>query len=321
MPKEFVRLSVERLEQRDNPSRGWSFWEDTYIGAFLSGLGEGAVNIATGARDAVVEVVHTGGDLVTVWSNWNNIDPSQLNSRLFQGVIETANDSTAAASYDRQLLLGIVTLGVVPLVESGYDAIITGDSTQFSQQAGGFGVMTLVPSAGVKVLNKLPNVPIRLPMPTASGVLIGADGTLMAVPSGIAWAEVGVISFAVPAETATAITVAAMSVTGPGTPGTPPSPPSTPSPPPIRPGGRAPEFPAGQLTESGFLSAMEEYLGPGYTEASPGRFVSADGLRQVRYGAHETSGPRHHAHFEAYDRPAAQGGRVIENSVVDLIPD
>lgn len=51
--------------------------------------------------------------------------------------------------------------------------------------------MNLVPSAGVKVLNKLPKVPIRLPMPTAGG-------TLVAVPSGIAWAEVGVITFAVP---------------------------------------------------------------------------------------------------------------------------
>jgi hypothetical protein len=218
--KEFVRLELERLEQRDNPSSGWSFWEDTYVGAFLSGLGEGAVNIAIGARDAVVEVVRTGGDLVTVWSNWNNINPSRLNSKLFQGVIETADDSAAAASYERQLVFGIATLGGAPLVESGYNAIITGDSTEFSQQAGGFGVMTLVPSTGVKVLNKLPNVPIRLPMPTAGGVMLGADGTLMVVPSGIAWAEVGVIPLAVPAETATAIattgSIMAMTVTNPG---------------------------------------------------------------------------------------------------------
>jgi hypothetical protein len=179
-------------------------------------LEQGAVNIATGARDAVVEVVYTGGDLISVYSNWDNIDPSQLNSRLFQGVIQTASDSAAAASYDRQLVFGIATLGVGPLVESGYNAIVTGDSTQFSQQAGGFGVMVLVPYSGVKGLNALPNVPIRLPMPTAGGVMIGADGTLVAVPSGIAWAEVGVITFAVPAEAATAISVAAMSMTGPG---------------------------------------------------------------------------------------------------------
>jgi hypothetical protein len=136
----------------------------------------------------------------------------------------------------------------------------------------------------------------------------------------VAWETVAVVSFAVPAEASTAITVVAMSVTGPGNPGMPDTS-VTPSTPPIRPAGRAPEFPAGELTESGFLAAMEEYLGPGYTEVSPGRFVSADGLRQVRYGTHETSGPRHHAHFEAYDRPATQGGRVVENSVVDLIPD
>ena len=28
----------------------------------------------------------------------------------------------------------------------------------------------------------------------------------------------------------------------------------------------------------------EDFLGPGYTEASPGRFVSEDGYRQVRMG-------------------------------------
>ncbi|MFQ3649236.1 MAG: hypothetical protein SNJ75_02800 [Gemmataceae bacterium] len=178
--------------------------------------------------------------------------------------------------------------------------------------------MVLVPYAGVEGLNALTNVPIRLPMPTAGGVMIQADGKLMAVPRGIASAEVGVITFAVPAEVTTTISVAAMTMTGPGAPGG-----TTPPTPPTRPAGRAPEFPAGELTESGFLSAMEEFLGAGYTEVTPGsgRYVSADGLRQVRYGAHETSGPRHHAHFEAYDRPAGQGGRVIENSVVNIIAD
>jgi len=42
---------------------------------------------------------------------------------------------------------------------------------------------------------------------------------------------------------------------------------------------------------------------------------------RVRFGAHETRGPRLHAHFEAYDRPYGQGGRVIENTRVDIIPD
>ena len=81
--------------------------------------------------------------------------------------------------------------------------------------------------------------------------------------------------------------------------------------------GRAPEFHGGEISESGFLDAAENYLGPGYREVSPGRYVSADGMRQVRYGPHEVNGPRHHGHFEAYDRP---GGRVIENTSVDIKP-
>jgi hypothetical protein len=51
--------------------------------------------------------------------------------------------------------------------------------------------------------------------------------------------------------------------------------------------GRAPEFPGGQTTESGFLRAALKWLGEGYREVSAGRYVSADGLRQVRFGAHE----------------------------------
>ena len=45
-------------------------------------------------------------------------------------------------------------------------------------------------------------------------------------------------------------------------------------------------------------------------------YVSADGMRQVRFGAHETSGDLH-AHFEAYDKP---GGTIVENSPVELVP-
>ncbi len=76
MSRGFGKLNLERLESRDNPSSGWSFsggpgwsfWRDNYIGAFLSGLGEGAVNIVTGARDTVVELGRTGRDLVTIYS-------------------------------------------------------------------------------------------------------------------------------------------------------------------------------------------------------------------------------------------------------------
>ncbi len=81
--------------------------------------------------------------------------------------------------------------------------------------------------------------------------------------------------------------------------------------------GRAPEFESGALTEGEFLDNALEYLKPGYSEVSPGRYLSGDGLRQVRYGAHETQGLRHHGHFEVYD---IAGGGVIENAVVDILP-
>ncbi|MFN7576353.1 MAG: hypothetical protein ACK5SA_14985, partial [Planctomycetota bacterium] len=84
---------------------------------------------------------------------------------------------------------------------------------------------------------------------------------------------------------------------------------------PVRRLGRAPEFPAGRLHEDAVLDRAIDYLGPGYRELSPGRYLSSDGLRQFRYGAHEVRNPaNHHAHFEALD----EFGRVIENSVVEI---
>lgn len=53
--------------------------------------------------------------------------------------------------------------------------------------------------------------------------------------------------------------------------------------------GRAPEYLGGQFTQDQAMGASADWLGPGYTEVSPGRLVSADGERIVRYGAHETS--------------------------------
>ena len=81
---------------------------------------------------------------------------------------------------------------------------------------------------------------------------------------------------------------------------------------------RAPEFKGGRISESGFLDSAEKYLGSGYKSLPTARYVSKDGLRQVRYGKHETTGKRHHGHFESYDKP---GGRVIENTVVDIFSD
>lgn len=84
--------------------------------------------------------------------------------------------------------------------------------------------------------------------------------------------------------------------------------------------GRAPEFLGGEITESEFILSLEHYIGPSYREIplNSGRFVSADGLRQVRFGVHETRGPGIHGHFEAYDHP---GGHVIENTRVEIVPD
>jgi RHS repeat-associated protein len=81
-------------------------------------------------------------------------------------------------------------------------------------------------------------------------------------------------------------------------------------------GTRADEYPAGQINEANFADAAMKYLGPGYKSLSNGRYVSQDGMRQIRFGSHETKGDLH-AHFEAYDMP---GGRVVENSVVKIVP-
>jgi YD repeat-containing protein len=90
----------------------------------------------------------------------------------------------------------------------------------------------------------------------------------------------------------------------------------------IRSAGRIPELAGGTVTEAGFLRTSQEYLGKGYTELSPGRYVSADGMRQVRFGPHETrAGKQLHAHYEAYDKPYQQGGHVIEKTVVQIVPD
>jgi hypothetical protein len=66
---------------------------------------------------------------------------------------------------------------------------------------------------------------------------------------------------------------------------------------------------SGKVTESEFLNSALKYLGPGFKEVSPGRYVSADGMRQVRYGKHEACDPGHHGDFETYDKPASQGGK------------
>ncbi|MDD9950829.1 MAG: hypothetical protein OXT67_04615, partial [Zetaproteobacteria bacterium] len=79
--------------------------------------------------------------------------------------------------------------------------------------------------------------------------------------------------------------------------------------------GRAPEYLGGKVTEAEFLNAAEKWLGSDYQSLPNGRYKSKDGLRQVRYGKHETSSKTHHGHFEKYDKP---NGKVVENTVVEL---
>jgi hypothetical protein len=45
-------------------------------------------------------------------------------------------------------------------------------------------------------------------------------------------------------------------------------------------------------------------------------------MRQVRFGVHETrAGKQVHAHYEAYDKPQQQGGKVIETTTVQVVKD
>jgi len=84
----------------------------------------------------------------------------------------------------------------------------------------------------------------------------------------------------------------------------------------------APEFLYGPVTESEFLESALHWLGPSYSEVSPGRYLSADGLWQVRFGAHEVMNPADlHGHFEVYDLPPSQGGTLQENMRVSITPD
>ena len=83
----------------------------------------------------------------------------------------------------------------------------------------------------------------------------------------------------------------------------------------------APEHNAGELTKQQFDENVKRYLGKGYEDKGKGRFLSTDGMRQTRYGDHETRNPNdHHGYFEAYDKSAHEGGEVIENSRVVIKP-
>ena len=62
-----------------------------------------------------------------------------------------------------------------------------------------------------------------------------------------------------------------------------PTPPQPTPPPGVS--GPAPHVDGGVIPEDALMSAAENYLGPGYSEISPGTYRSADGMRQFRFGA------------------------------------
>jgi hypothetical protein len=80
------------------------------------------------------------------------------------------------------------------------------------------------------------------------------------------------------------------------------------------------ELRGGEISESNLMIAAEKWLGQGYKDKGNGRYLSEDGLRQFRYGKHETKNiMKQHAHIEAYDRPHEIGGKLIEKAVLDVI--
>ena len=71
----------------------------------------------------------------------------------------------------------------------------------------------------------------------------------------------------------------------------------------------------GVATPDQALDGATAYLGANYRDMGKGRYLSADGLRQVRLGNHEVKDPKNlHIHFEHYDVPARQGGSVVESN-------
>lgn len=59
------------------------------------------------------------------------------------------------------------------------------------------------------------------------------------------------------------------------------------------------------------IISAERWPGKDYISLPNGRYVPKDGTRQIRYGKHEATSKKHHAHFEVYDQPMKNGGKII----------
>lgn len=70
----------------------------------------------------------------------------------------------------------------------------------------------------------------------------------------------------------------------------------------------------GIASENNVLEGAIEFLQVGYRDMGRGRFLSDDGLRQIRLGSHELNPANLHIHFEHYDIPWDIGGTLIEST-------
>jgi hypothetical protein len=75
-----------------------------------------------------------------------------------------------------------------------------------------------------------------------------------------------------------------------------------------------PHVDGGIASAHNVLQGATTFLKTGYRDMGKGRFLSADGLRQIRWGSHELNPLDMHIHFEHYDLPWDIGGKVIEST-------
>ncbi len=65
-----------------------------------------------------------------------------------------------------------------------------------------------------------------------------------------------------------------------------------------------------RMTTNEALSAAEKFLGTGYRDMGNGRFLSADGTKQVRMGNSDIIGQRPHMNFETLGSSPARPGKM-----------
>ena len=141
MQNGFVRLGFESLESRENPS---SFWEDTYVGAFLSGAGEGAVNMGKGvymvAHDLVtapIDIVVTAADAANLAAGGNSFGWAPL-SYYGESSQQAQQAGTPWYQISGEAGVNAASFGIYGLGKSGYIWYETGDPTAFQQTTGAF---------------------------------------------------------------------------------------------------------------------------------------------------------------------------------------